>query len=431
VLRTFRAHETEIVGLNFSPDGRLLATAGGPDKTVGVWDVVDGHRIARLSGHTGTLNAVVFSPDGSLIASSASEPDATIRLWDVATRCALRTLLGHQTTVYCLAFSRDGRYLFSGSRDETIRIWDVETGRTLHTYRGHSGSVKALSLSPDGRRLASGGDDRTIRIWDIASGQELQTLQSGTALELSFSQDGSRLVAGSLTGAVMTWDARPLTDGLRAELVAADFVSTITSRAGTLEEVLRQIRERPAIEESVRQLALRIAGPYWQYRSNEIKVQAADQDYTDALSLSNRPDAKLTDINRAVELAKKAVELVPIQGKFWNALGVAQYRAGNWKAGLAALEKSMQIRGGGDAFDWFFAAMSNWRLGARQEALKWYDRAVAWTAKYKADDVELQRFKAEACTLLRLTERRASGAPSNSPSQQQRSGEHSADKPSK
>jgi len=120
--------------------------------------------------------------------------------------------------------------------------------------------------------------------------------------------------------------------------------------------------------------------------------------------LATSVEARLQQPNRAVELAKKAVELAPKEGNNRNTLGVAYYRAGNWKAATEALEKSMELRSGGDAFDWFFLAMAHWRLGAKEEAHKWLARGVDWTAKNRPNDEELRRFRAEAEELLGLNE---------------------------
>ena len=73
--------------------------------------------------------------------------------------------------------------------------------------------------------------------------------------------------------------------------------------------------------------------------------------------LATDPNPNARDPGRAVNWAKKAVELAPNEGNFWNTLGVAHYRAGDWKAALEALEKSMKLRNGGDSSDWFFLAM--------------------------------------------------------------------------
>jgi uncharacterized protein HemY len=86
-------------------------------------------------------------------------------------------------------------------------------------------------------------------------------------------------------------------------------------------------------------------------------------------------------------------------------VGVAHYRTGDWKAATLALEKSMQLRKGGDSFDWFFLAMAHWQLGAKDKARAWYDRAVQWMDKNQPKSKELRRFRAEASQLLELKEK--------------------------
>jgi serine/threonine protein kinase/tetratricopeptide (TPR) repeat protein/WD40 repeat protein len=117
--------------------------------------------------------------------------------------------------------------------------------------------------------------------------------------------------------------------------------------------------------------------------------------------LANCPDPRFRDPGEAVRQAKRAVELAPKAGGYWMALGMAHYRAGDWEAAAAALEKSAQLRKGGNAFDWFFLAMARWRLGQKEEARKWYARAVGWMEKNQPDNEELGRFRAEAAALLK------------------------------
>jgi Flp pilus assembly protein TadD len=106
--------------------------------------------------------------------------------------------------------------------------------------------------------------------------------------------------------------------------------------------------------------------------------------------------------NRYVEAAKQAVELAPKEGKHWNTLGIAHYRAGDWKAAIAALGKSMELRKGGDSFDWYILAMTHRQIGNMAEARKWYDQALGWMEKNNPRDEELLRFRAEAAELLKI-----------------------------
>ena len=123
--------------------------------------------------------------------------------------------------------------------------------------------------------------------------------------------------------------------------------------------------------------------------------------------LATCPDATFRDASRAVASARKAVELEPNEGKFWNTLGVAYYRAGQWRESKAALAKSRQLLGGQfESFNTFFLAMAHWRLGERGESRQWYRQAVAWMAKNQPGDEELRRFRAEAEELLGIREKK-------------------------
>lgn len=102
----------------------------------------------------------------------------------------------------------------------------------------------------------------------------------------------------------------------------------------------------------------------------------------------------------AVELAKKAVELAPEEGRCWTSLGAAHYRASDWKAAIQALDKSLQLRKGGDSLDCFFLAMAHWQLRDKEQARTWYDRAIERMQQDQLQNEELRRFRAEAAELL-------------------------------
>jgi WD40 repeat protein/tetratricopeptide (TPR) repeat protein len=122
--------------------------------------------------------------------------------------------------------------------------------------------------------------------------------------------------------------------------------------------------------------------------------------------LATCPLPQFRDVPRAVELAKKAVELAPSAYRAWSALGAACYRAGDWKAAIEALEKSRELRHGGDSFAWFFLAMAHWQMDQKGEARKWYAQAVQWMDKTQPQNPELHRFRAEAEELLGIKARK-------------------------
>jgi serine/threonine protein kinase/tetratricopeptide (TPR) repeat protein len=124
-----------------------------------------------------------------------------------------------------------------------------------------------------------------------------------------------------------------------------------------------------------------------------------------AWCLANSSDPGFRDPPRAVEAARKAVELAPQDSNCWNTLGAALFRAGEWKAAISALEKSETLAPGKDlALNGFFLAMAHWRFGHKDQARRWYDKAAAWKPKNKFENEELLRFRAEAAALLGLAD---------------------------
>ncbi len=119
-----------------------------------------------------------------------------------------------------------------------------------------------------------------------------------------------------------------------------------------------------------------------------------------AWALATDADPRRRDPAEALEHARKAVERKPNDGGFHNTLGAAEYRAGNWGPAIAALHKSMELRRGGDASDWFFLSLAQKRLGRKEEAGAWFDKAVIWTRQHDPRNDELRRLWSEAAELL-------------------------------
>ena len=126
--------------------------------------------------------------------------------------------------------------------------------------------------------------------------------------------------------------------------------------------------------------------------------------------LANCEVLRFRDPARALGLATKATELAPQDPANWSTLGIANYRAGDWKHAIEALEKSTQLDAGDFATAWFFLGMAHWRKGEKDLARQFFDKAVTWMEKHDNEDDELNRYRAEASGLLGIIDHpRSSG----------------------
>lgn len=173
----------------FSPDGTVLATAGG--RSIRIWDLETNQLDCELEAED-FVGAIVFSPDGKRIASGGE--DVKVQIWSLAKQKRVGALEGHADPVSGVAYSPDGKLLISGSKDGTIRAWDARSGDELEDFVGHRNGVRSLAFTKDGARLVSVGEDKRIISWDVAAGK---TLDEYDGVRASVSPDGKLVAAQS------------------------------------------------------------------------------------------------------------------------------------------------------------------------------------------------------------------------------------------
>ncbi|MBI5245218.1 MAG: caspase family protein [Elusimicrobia bacterium] len=188
-----------IRGLAFGPAGGLVSI--GDDKTISVWDLDKGTRLAALQGHRSRVRAAAIAPDGRTLATGAD--DRTVMLWEVASGRAVQSITGLSKSVGAVAFSPDGATVASGDDGGTIELWNVKFGKSQGRLTGHEGKILALTFTPDGQGLISASGDKTVRLWDVAGRKERRTLSEsasryGEVVSVAFSA-GSDIFAMGLT----------------------------------------------------------------------------------------------------------------------------------------------------------------------------------------------------------------------------------------
>jgi WD40 repeat protein len=208
-VRQLTGHTGGIGQLAFSPDGKTLVSKGLVDQVAILWEVESGKNLRRLGDAVpGRLEAVraarglgiartrdlAFSPDGKVVATGDGN---LVRFWDTATGKELGAQDGgHRGSIQEVAVSSDRKVVITCGSDNTVRRWDAATGKELSRFSPTNG-IAATCISPDGRTIAvASGGDGLIRLFETDTGKELWQLRKPTEdiAQLLFSPDGKALV---------------------------------------------------------------------------------------------------------------------------------------------------------------------------------------------------------------------------------------------
>ena len=223
-LDVVRAHGGAVLDVEFSRDGRRVAT-GGVDGLAKTWDATGGklRDAVTLRGHTKPVGSVSFNRTGSQLATSG-QPGAA-RVWDVspAGRGEVLTLPGPETDEHSgIAFTPNGRRLVAASgREGTVRVWSVASGAELLELQAHARTdapvraVIGVDVSPDGSRIATASADGSARIFDAETGRQLVVISGRHCLRRRlcrvnravFNANGSRLATTGQDATVRIFDA--------------------------------------------------------------------------------------------------------------------------------------------------------------------------------------------------------------------------------
>jgi WD40 repeat protein len=193
----------------YSPDGKRVVTVGIDSPTVVVWDAETGARLLELVDHESEVVSVDFTRDGKLFVTAAKDDTVRIRTIESGQPIAELQVPGKSYMTAAL-ISPDGRRILTLSSDDPARLWDWQgsPGSPLFELTGHTGNVGFAIFSPDSTRLVTLAEDHTARVWDVMTGRNVQGLAHDEYIGgAAFSADSRWIATVSADGFAALWDA--------------------------------------------------------------------------------------------------------------------------------------------------------------------------------------------------------------------------------
>jgi predicted CXXCH cytochrome family protein len=196
-----RTRKQQIVDVEFSPVNPSKIAAAFSEGSIRIYDLEEKSGLVKLSagpetsgetsGHSLEVTAIVFSPDGSKIASISR--DLTAKIWDANTGKVLSTLIVHDKKAnngkkkdqrfVSISFSGDSRKVVTGSSDKVVRLWDVSSGKLLKEFTGHENVVSLALFAKKADYLLTASDENLAMLWDL-SAESKKSFRHGEAEDI-------------------------------------------------------------------------------------------------------------------------------------------------------------------------------------------------------------------------------------------------------
>jgi len=176
----YEGHGAPVALVAYAPGGTLLATSTS-GKSI-VWNTAADWRLERTIGGPDKPGELVdrvlaldFSPDGKLLATGSGEPSRTgqLKLWNPADGTLVREIPdAHSDTIFCVEFSPEGDLIATCAADRFAKVFEVASGKFVRAFEGHTHHVLGVSWERTGRVLATGGADQQVKLWDPRTGDQ-------------------------------------------------------------------------------------------------------------------------------------------------------------------------------------------------------------------------------------------------------------------
>jgi len=214
--RLFVGHTNDVLSVAFSADNRQIVS-GSRDRSIKLWNTLGECKCTIEDAHSDWVSCVKFSPNplNPLVVSAGW--DKYVKVWSLSKMFKLKhNLYGHTGYINTIAISPDGSLCASGGKDGTCMLWELNEGR--HLFSIDCGDIiNALTFSPS-RYWLCAGTDSDIKVIDLQQKEVVQSLNKSDrdfttvtadanpgCMSLAFSSDGQTLFSGYTDGIIRVW----------------------------------------------------------------------------------------------------------------------------------------------------------------------------------------------------------------------------------
>jgi guanine nucleotide-binding protein subunit beta-2-like 1 protein len=204
--RQFIGHKKDALSVAFSPDNRQIVS-GSRDKSIKLWNTIGECKVSVDDAHGDWVSCVRFSPNTENPVIVSAGWDKVVKVYNLANLKLRTDLAGHTGYLNTVTVSPDGSLCASGGKDGVAMLWDLNEGKRLSTLETGGAIIHALCFSPN-RYWLCAATSKSITIWDLEGKGVVAELEhpgeadrSDKALAhfptcLAWSADGMTLYAG-------------------------------------------------------------------------------------------------------------------------------------------------------------------------------------------------------------------------------------------
>ena len=214
-VRVFNGHEKDVFSVAFSQDNRQIVSASR-DKTIKLWNTIGEckYTVSEPEGHTEWVSCVRFSPTNKQPIIISAGWDKLIKVWNLSTLKLANNLVGHTGYINTVTVSPDGSLCASGGKDGVAMLWDLQEGKRLYSLDAGD-IIHSLCFSPN-RYWLCAATQSCIKIWDLETKTIVDEFspeflpvgkkaQMPYCTSLAWSKDGQTLYSGYTDHKIRVW----------------------------------------------------------------------------------------------------------------------------------------------------------------------------------------------------------------------------------